>query len=392
MGRIRAALVVTAVTAVTAFSVTAVATAATAGTRAGGCPTHQQPLDVGSGTTLTGVASVAACSAWAVGNTIKDAQSQTLIEHWNGSSWRKVAAPNPGGAQNYLYGVSAVSAKDIWAVGASASQAHWTTLVLHWNGSKWRRVPSPNPGKRRQSVLNAVWAVSATDAWAVGYYYHGTSKSLIEHWNGSKWSTVRSPNPRHAVAGTLLESVAASSPGLVWAVGYSCNGSAVCSSVILRLNGSTWKLSRNPALPSGENGYLYGVTALSARSAWAAGYLTTASSQEAMIEHWNGTKWKLLTLTLPSDASTSLTAVRAFSAHSVIAVGDEAPFTPGANTTFGLHWNGSSWNPIPVTSPFGSSDGYNLLAVSGASCSSAWVVGSAYVPPGFDHQPISTSC
>jgi hypothetical protein len=56
------------------------------------------------------------------------------------------------------------------------------TLVAHWNGTRWTGVASPNPGG---SFLNAVSALSPSDAWAVGYDNTGT---LILHWDGTSWT------------------------------------------------------------------------------------------------------------------------------------------------------------------------------------------------------------
>ena len=47
--------------------------------------------------------------------------SQTLIEHWNGTTWSVVASPNVGTQLNGLNGVTAVSTSDIWAVGSDGN-------------------------------------------------------------------------------------------------------------------------------------------------------------------------------------------------------------------------------------------------------------------------------
>lgn len=72
-------------------------------------------------------------------------------------------------------------------------------------------------------VLNAVTAVSATDAWAVGYYQTPTaSRALVEHWNGVAWRLVGSPAP----PGSELKGIAALSVNDVWAVGVASTLSA----------------------------------------------------------------------------------------------------------------------------------------------------------------------
>ena len=64
------------------------------------------------------MAAASASSAWAVGSTGNRLGSvQTLNLRWNGTVWRKVASPNPGGSP--LAGVAAVSAGSAWAVGCA---------------------------------------------------------------------------------------------------------------------------------------------------------------------------------------------------------------------------------------------------------------------------------
>ena len=117
---------------------------------------------------------------------------KTLVLHWNGTSWQRVASPNPLTAiSSSLGGVSARSATDAWAVGQSAtSSGDPRSLVLHWTGTSWRQVASPSPGFR--AALTAVSARSAADAWAAGNFSvnGGPSpgdKTLVLHWNGTSW-------------------------------------------------------------------------------------------------------------------------------------------------------------------------------------------------------------
>src|SRR6266705_3222898 len=83
-----------------------------ASARAAGCQswTGGQPPSPGStDSRFRGVTVLSACNAWAVGSQIGAGQSQTLIEHWNGSSWAVVPSPDPGGSFNLLSGVRAAS-------------------------------------------------------------------------------------------------------------------------------------------------------------------------------------------------------------------------------------------------------------------------------------------
>jgi hypothetical protein len=148
--------------------------------------------------------------------------AHTLIEHWNGTTWTQVASPSPGPFRNYLQGVATTSASNAWAVGYYSNGTQRTqTLIEHWNGTTWKQVPSPSPGSVGNEV-GAVSAISASNAWAVGSYahFHGPSivyHTLIEAWNGTAWKTVPSPSPGSST--NYLLGVAATSPSNVWAVG-----------------------------------------------------------------------------------------------------------------------------------------------------------------------------
>lgn len=166
---------------------------------------------------LSGVASVSSSEAWAVGfSTANGAfdQATSLIEHWNGSSWTTVPSPNPGSGGNELLGVSASSSRDAWTVGfagadsppnllsCSGLRGGETTVLEHWDGSSWTTVPSPNPGGGSGlNILSAVTAISATNAWAVGYYTRRAvpggarcaEHSIVLHWNGRRWRRLRGP-------------------------------------------------------------------------------------------------------------------------------------------------------------------------------------------------------
>jgi hypothetical protein len=92
---------------------------------------------------------------------------QTVIEHWNGSSWSVIQGPNPGASYNALVGVTTISGKDAWAVGAYQGNSRGNkTLIEHWDGKTWRITSSPSP-----DIYNELWgaaAVSANNLWAVG--------------------------------------------------------------------------------------------------------------------------------------------------------------------------------------------------------------------------------
>jgi hypothetical protein len=161
---------------------------------------------------LTGVATTSPASAWAVGYYLNHhSGASTLIARWNGTAWKQVPSPNPGGptGANYLFGVAATSATNAWAVGSG-------NLIEHWNGTAWTQVPShdPSPGG-----FAAVAATSASNVWAVGTYASGSvPETLVEHWTGTRWGRLPSPSPGKDL--NSLDGVAATSATNAWAVGF----------------------------------------------------------------------------------------------------------------------------------------------------------------------------
>src|SRR5438105_8669888 len=92
-----------------------------------------------------------------------------------GGDWSIVTSPNTSTTQNNLLGVTCVSASDCWAVGSYvADRGAPQTLIEHWDGTSWAIVPSPNTSLPN-NVLSGVTCVSWSDCWAVGYYITGTA-------------------------------------------------------------------------------------------------------------------------------------------------------------------------------------------------------------------------
>jgi photosystem II stability/assembly factor-like uncharacterized protein len=230
----------------------------------------------------------------------------------------------------------------------------------------WNVVPSPNGNESRGSILEAVAAVSATDVWAVGGGQLGGSKTLIEHWDGAHWSVVTSPNPGSNYED--LFGVTAVSASDVWAVGHDGNAGGVAQTLTEHWNGSRWSVVTSPNPGSGGN-TLFGVAAISASDVWAVG-ITTSTSQQPLIEHWNGSRWSVVTSPSLPALNNALYSVAAVSESDVWAVGS-------SSTTVGQtlieHWNGSHWSV--VTSPSPGSKGNSLGGVTVVSASDVWAVG-----------------
>ena len=108
-----------------------------------------------------------------------------------------------------LKGVFAISASDAWAVGLTqTSDNRWVSLTMHWDGSHWNIVSSPSPDG--DAPLSGVSAASASDVWAVGTVNASPTGcgphclTLAMHWDGSSWTVVPTPNPSSGYLNALL--------------------------------------------------------------------------------------------------------------------------------------------------------------------------------------------
>jgi hypothetical protein len=224
--------------------------------------------------TLLGVAAVSATDVWAVGSVAASGSgpSQTLIEHWNGTSWSVVPSPNAGTQDNQLNAVTAVTATDVWAVGKFAATSNGVpqTLIEHWDGTSWSVVPSPDASTSFNS-LTAAAAVSASDVWAVGKFATaaGGWQTLIEHWNGTSWSVVASPSPG---GDDGLTGAAVVSAGDIWAV-----GSTGTQTLTEHWDGTSWSVVPSPS--PGTLGSTLNAAAAdqSTGQAWAVGFTSVTN-------------------------------------------------------------------------------------------------------------------
>ena len=178
---------------------------------------------------LFGVTCVTAIDCIAVGFFSVNGQTNTLVEHWDGTGWSIVSSPNAAGMpESRLRAVTCTSNTDCVAVGSSQTpedangMVSINTLVEHWDGNTWSIVPSPNvttkPGSFLFNTLRGVSCSSSADCFAVGDTNNGVGyNTLVEHWNGTSWKIVASPNRHGDIGGAeTLSSV-------------SCTASTSCS-------------------------------------------------------------------------------------------------------------------------------------------------------------------
>lgn len=262
------------------------------------------------------------------------------------------------------------------ALGGSASARSLSVvpLVEHWDGTSWAQVAVPSGGTSPAAVV----APAARDVWAFG------GRSAV-HWDGASWQRVSLPVPKGSGA-PIIGAAAALSPENIWAVGVVSPTNGPEQALIDHWNGSRWQLVPGPP----KNKYtLSGVAALSAKNVWAVGETgvstPTGGGLRTVTIHWNGKAWKRVPSPNPTTRMTSsanfndtLAAVAGSSARNVWAVGQ---YYVAANGTRGsrslvLHWDGSSWKQILTPDPLTPGHASYLAGVAASSAKGVWAVGS----------------
>jgi hypothetical protein len=345
-------------------------------------------MDIQSDNILLGVTCVARSDCWAVGfggtANIADV-SQTLAEHWDGSTWSIVPTPDTSFTQpNQLSAISCPSTTDCWAVGRAvpAKKGDVQNLVEHWDGNEWSIVASRDTKRKQINELNAVTCVGGSDCWAAGIADNGAGlffgETLAEHWDGTAWSIVRTPDASGpSVGSNELNGISCSAISDCWAVGIAFTGSMGPNHTLAEhWDGRTWNIVASPNTSLSQTNVLSGVTCATSSDCWAVG-LGGSSNEEVqtLAEHWDGTAWSIVpTPDTSVGLENRLLGVTCVSSADCWAVGDATlPSDTGAQS-LAERWNGSAWSIAPTqdvtSSPVNSLDG--TVCSTASNC---WSVG-----------------
>lgn len=264
-------------------------------------------------------------------------------------SWEIVQSANPNDVSHTLNAVVALAASEAWAVGGSGDPASpLDVLIERWDGTAWTPEEAPSPGSQTNELL-AVDAAGPNDVWAVGRTASGFGdRPLALHYDGTEWLEVALPEE---VTG-VLTGVAAISPGDVWAVGFSGDPDASLErAVILHWDGLLWAVVDGGRAVGSGTSALRDVEATAPDDVWAAGYL----HNRPLIVRWDGQAW--------SRSETEVTGV----------ANEVEPLTPTEGWVVGApiqRFDGDTWSlDTPVRE-----DG-ELLSAATVGPSDVWAVG-----------------
>ena len=309
--------------------------------------------------------------------------------HWDGIASTATTVPFLGGDVGGITDMAATASDSVWAVGRRAGKLYKTPddgpgehtqgslpIAMHWDGSAWADVSVPDyPGRRSELV-----SVSAkqTEAWAVGSYEQKlgereqtTSAGLpmlpveiirrgpiVVRWDGKGWRAVDVAGlDDDGGADLTLEDVQVLGPDDVWVLGEEQLTERRSAAVVARWDGTAW--SRIPP-PDGvrlnDDHALYRtLSATSDTDLWlgADGHNGVG---DAELAHWDGSSWQ----TLPMEAfdakgqGTIGAAEATVLALSPNDVWFNAGFTsyfdndPQAAVPSVAHWDGHAWSPVEL--------------------------------------------
>ncbi len=236
---------------------------------------------------LVGVEAVTADDVWAVGSTeLGSFPGKTIIEHFNGSEWSVVPGV-PLAAGGDLEDVSAISPSDVVAVGSAGSFDRSRPLIERFDGSGWVREAAPKG--IQGSGLAGVSTTGTNAQWAVGdqslrsIVNPPPVRTLAMRDTGSGWSSVPSQNS-DAQDDNLLFRVAALSATDAWAVGYRNARNFTPRTLIEHATGGSLTIVPSPDATPYSN-FLNGVVALSSTNVWAVGSASHRRGTRSLIEH-----------------------------------------------------------------------------------------------------------
>jgi RHS repeat-associated protein len=287
----------------------------------------------------------------------------------------------PKGSATYLYDVSCEpsSTEHCTAVGTSNKSGVDSPLALRRNGTSWSEQAPAKKSGATHTRLFGVDCPSETRCLAVGNHQSAGSPSLLsEVWNESKWSVQTTPVPAEATSSELA-AIGCSSTAQCSAVGSAVIG-GVKTAIAERWTSPTWSLQTIPIPEGAKSSQLDGVDCLWSNFCAAVGrYTTSGGSVKSLVMFWNGTEWKLHTVTDPGGAveSTLLDVSCTPTPNRCTAVGGWKN-SKGEQFTMAYRFNGvTTWTLQSTPNPSGSTESLfqDVSCATETSCTAAgsWV-------------------
>ncbi len=129
--------------------------------------------------------------------------------------------------------------------------------------------------------------------------------------------------------------------------------------------GLAWRPVDSPS--PGGSATLNGIAVVAPDDVWAVG----AAADQALAEHWDGSRWTAAPVQDPGTSSAALAAVAASGPNDVWSVGTATE--SGTIYTLIEHWDGTAWSIVPSPNPGALQN--LLMAVAVVGPDDVWAVG-----------------
>ena len=257
---------------------------------------------------------------------------------------------------------------------APGNQSQPEAAAERWNGSSWSVVPVAEPTGTADSLLYDATCVTPSDCWAVG----GDAAANSNPGPPAPIGVAVPPAPAPAPPLAAASPIAQRPP-----VAVQNQGDA--AAIVEHWNGTSWRLVNLPSTA----GYLFSVSCPSTDDCWAVGSTMDGNDNplQSYVLHWNGSAWANATIPSSGQSYDMLDSVTCTSVANCWAVGVAGPNSINANNfpnispnvqgadTWFLHWDGTSWSGSPTVDP-SSPNGAYLSGVTCVDASACWAVGS----------------
>ncbi len=250
-----------------------------------------------SGSSFVVVSSVIVLKSgtWVFGGKLDLLSTQPTIvpyaAHYNGRRWGTVKVP----ADGEITAASAISADNIWAVTGTASVAEAVTgsgttsvpsVVVHWNGKSWEKVatqPSlPTGGDLTSITAGKQLLVGGDVATSSG----ATTVQFTDQLSGSKWNAPVDLPRSGATAKTTgglpyqIESLVPAGAGSYWALSDNLN---LVAPMLWHYAGGKWSAVASPTFGSKHRALLQLSEVPGSASVWGVGAVGSASTPKGLI-------------------------------------------------------------------------------------------------------------
>jgi len=318
----------------------------------------------GSQTLLTDVAASSPADAWAIGFAAKTkgtSPARTIIKHWTGRTWRRVAIPAKIGRElarqdAIFFEVGAVSARNVWAFDLTGG-------YLRLDGSRW--TVGQLPGESNKSgalvLIDAVNVFSRTDVWAFGVRISAsaTVQAYSAHYDGRNWSKVTVPGSG------LITAVAAVSSHDIWAVESSLlppPPSAAAHSAVAR-----------PAVAASPAARLAVARLAVARLGAARLRAAASAAAPTVVLHWTAKAGWRDAAQQPNLAATDQLVSAMAEPNGDVWFGGSANNTANGTSPLTAEWNGTAWSVKDLPGK-ASSAAWQLVVMEPDGTGGVWAV------------------